>query len=60
MTTKPKNPAAVALGRIRTPAKAAACRANLAKSRYVPPRKPRCPQCAGKPRRCAACVAASR
>lgn len=40
----------------KTPAAAAARTANL----RPPPRKPRCSNCAGKPRRCAACVAASR
>jgi hypothetical protein len=48
-----KNPHAAALGRIKTPAKAAAVRANgMAGGR---PPLPRCPICAGKPRRCAAC-----
>ncbi len=59
-TETSKNPAAVALGRIKSPAKAAASRANLAGHGYVPPRKPRCPACAGRPRRCAACVAAGK
>ena len=45
--------AAAALGRIKTPAKAAAVRKNgLLGGR---PRLPRCPACADQPRRCAAC-----
>ena len=49
-----KNPHAAALGRIKTPAKAASSRANGKQSAGRPPLS-RCPICAGKPRRCAAC-----
>lgn len=49
-----KNPHAAALGRIKTPAKAASSRAN-GKQSNGRPQLPRCPLCTDKPRRCAAC-----
>ena len=49
--------AAREMGALKSPAKAAASRANLAGSRHVPPRKPRCQRCQGKRDRCAECKA---